>query len=124
MSRCLGLIVAGALLCVVGCSLDGFLAPSTTSDPQQFVVAESLNHVSGVLQDSLCEAGIMVLANREGQKERLAGVTESGKIFCIHLCAGAGAGGKRTVVRIQWDREPDEQFWRMVTRLLKAPDQE
>jgi hypothetical protein len=118
MSRCLGLRSVAALLCVLGCSHDGFLAPSTGPGRPGLVVEGSVAHVSETLQDGLCDAGIAVLAKRDGRNERLVGTSKSGKVFCLHLRPATAASSKSTVVSVEWGEDSDEQFWRTVTGLL------
>jgi hypothetical protein len=118
VSRCLGLSRVAALLCVLGCSHDGFLVPSTGPERSELVVAGSVTYVSGTLVDGLCDAGIAVVAKRDGRNERLVGITKSGKVFCVHLRPETAASSKSTVVSVEWGQDPDEQFWRTFTRLL------
>jgi hypothetical protein len=35
------------------------------------------------------------------------------------LSPDTAASGKSTVVNVEWGKEPDEQFWRTVTKILK-----
>ena len=118
MSRCLGLSCVATLLCVLGCSHDGFVVPSTGPEHSGLVVAGSVTYVSGTLVDELCDAGIAVVAKRDGRNERLVGITKSGKVFCLHLRPETAASSKSTEVSVEWGQEPDEQFWRTLTRLL------
>ncbi|HZY85250.1 MAG TPA: hypothetical protein VFE78_10500 [Gemmataceae bacterium] len=118
MSRCLGAATAGVLLlAVAGCSLDSFLTPFPgTPDPRQ-VVAAPLAQVAARLEEGLSEAGVPVLTKPVGREMRLAGMTKSGKVFCLHLYAEKVAGADRTLVRVKWDRGADDPFWQMVLEL-------
>jgi hypothetical protein len=120
MSRYLGLSRVVALFWVLGCSHDGVLVQSTGPGRPGLVVQGSVAHVSGKLQDGLCDAGIAVLAKKDGRNERLVGKTESGKLFCLHLRPETSASKENTVVSIEWGRDPDEQFWRTLTGLLAS----
>jgi hypothetical protein len=75
--------------------------------------------VSQTLQDDLTDAGIAVLAKREGRNERLVGTTKAGKMFCLHLHSAPAVDSVQTVVTVEWGREPDERFWQTVTGLLE-----
>jgi hypothetical protein len=118
MSRSLA-VVGVLLLASAGCSLTPFLAPS----PDQQVVSDSLERVAARIQDGLSEAGVPVLSKRVGTEVRLAGMTKSGKVFCLHLYAKKVEGADKTLVRVRWDREADEPFWQSVLRIMTAgPD--
>jgi hypothetical protein len=125
MSRCFGVVGAGALLLTVaGCALDAFLVPTAgVAGPQQ-VVAGSVAVVSAQLEEGLASAGVSVVTKRVATERRLAGITPSGKAFCLHLYEKNGAGGEKTLVRIRWGtRDTDEAFWRSVQAMLTtAPD--
>jgi hypothetical protein len=124
MSRCLGVAIAGVLLsAVAGCTLDSFLVPSAVVYGPKVVVAGSVTQVCAKLQDGLSDAGIMVQMNRVGSDLRLAGRTKSGTVFCLHLYEKKDkeAGGPKTLVRMQWDRGGDEEFWQMVVKMAAAP---
>lgn len=125
MSRCLGVVGAGALLLAVsGCALDAFLVPTAgVAGPQQ-IVAGSVAVVSAQLEEGLANAGVSVMTKRVGTERRLAGITPSGKAFCLHLYEKNGAGGEKTLVRIRWGtRDTDAAFWRSVQAMLTtAPD--
>ena len=119
MARCLRLFGVAGLLCAQGCLPDAFVVRSPEPQRPHLMVHDSVNHVSGTLQDGLSDLGILVVPKRVGQDQRLVGVTKSGKAYCLHLRAGKDANGESTVVSIEWGRDPDEQFWRTVTKLLK-----
>jgi hypothetical protein len=123
MSRCLGGVgIAALLLAVAGCTLDAFLVPTAgVSGPQQ-VVSGSVAVVSAQLEAGLADEGVAVLTKRVGTEQRLAGITPSGKAFCLHLYEKNGAGGEKTLVRIRWGtRDSDEAFWRSVLAMLSVP---
>ncbi len=122
MSRYLGMALAAALLgTACGCSLDAFLSPTAVVYGPKTVAAGSVSRVCAKLQDGLSEAGLMVQMNRVGSDVRLAGITKSGKVFCLHLYAHRDGGGKKTLVRMQWDRGGDEEFWQLVLKILATP---
>ncbi len=123
MSRYLGMAGAGALLvAVAGCTLDSFLTPSSGLAGSRQVVAGSVDQVAEQIQQGLSDAGISVLSKRVGSDLRLAGMTKSQKVFCLHLYGQTVRGEEKTLVRLQWDRGADETFWPMVLQLLAAPD--
>jgi hypothetical protein len=114
--------VAGALLLAAsGCSLDAFLAPSAVTYGPKTVAAGSLSRVCAELQDGLSDAGIMVQMNRVGSDLRLAGISKTQTVFCLHLSAKKDVDGSKTVVRMQWDRGGDEELWQLILKILAAP---
>ena len=115
MSRHLAAL-GGLLLLTSGCALTPLLAPHA----EQQVVAAPLDRVAARLQDGLSEAGVPVLTKRVGEEFRLAGMTKSGKVFCLHLYAKKIGGADKTLVRVRWDREADEPFWQTVLRITTA----
>ena len=118
MPRFLGVVVAGVLLlAVAGCSLTPLLAPH----PEQQVVADPIDRVATRIQDGLSEAGVPVLTKRVGQEVRLAGMTKSRKVFCLHLYAEKAGREDRTLVRVKWDRVADGPFWELVCKLAATP---
>jgi hypothetical protein len=122
MSRFLGVAGAGVLLlAVAGCSLDSFLAPFPGVTNRQQLVAGKLEQVSARLQAGLGDAGVPVLTKRVGNEMRLAGMTKSGKVFCLHLYAEKAGGEDRTLVRVKWDRQADGPFWELVCMLAATP---
>src|SRR3954454_24286599 len=111
MSRCVGLAGAGVLLLAgVGCSPGSFLTPFPGTSNRQQVVTDKLERVSARLEEGLSDAGVSVLTKRVGPEMRLAGMTKSGKVFCLHLYAEKEGSADRTLVRVKWDREADEAF--------------
>jgi hypothetical protein len=122
MTRSLGLACAGVLLlAAAGCGPGAFLAPFPFTSNRQQVVDDKMEQVSARLQAGLSDAGVAVLTKRVGPEMRLAGQTKSGKVFCLHLYAQKVDGADRTLVRVKWDREPDEAFWEQVLSLVAAP---
>jgi hypothetical protein len=122
MSRYLGITSAAVLiLAVIGCSLDSFLIAPTGLTGQKQVVAGSVAQVSAKLEEGFSEAGISVLTKQVGTEIRLAGQTKSGKIFCVHLYGEKVEGKDKTLVRVKWDRDADDEFWRMVLKLVATP---
>jgi hypothetical protein len=125
MFRSLGMAGAGVLLlAAVGCSLDSFVVPYVGTARRQQLVADRLDRVSARLQEGLSDAGITVLTKPVGSEMRLAGMTKSGKVFCLHLYAEKDGGADRTLVRVKWDREADGPFWDLVCKLVAPPASE
>jgi hypothetical protein len=122
MSRCLGMAVAGALLLAVcGCSLDAFLAPSAVPYGPKTVAAGSLSRVCAKLQDGLSDSGIMVQMNRVGSDLRLAGISKTQTVFCLHMSGQKDATGNKTLIRMQWDRGGDDELWQLILKILASP---
>jgi hypothetical protein len=119
MSRSL-VLVGALLLASTGCSVAPFLLPGGGLSREQLVVAAPLDRVATQLEDGLSEAGVPVLTKRVGQEVRLAGMTKSRKVFCLHLYAKQVEGADKTLVRIRWDREADEELWQTVVRICAA----
>src|SRR5579872_5214381 len=118
MSRSLGAATAGVLLLVVGgCSLDSFMTPfAGAPDPRQ-VVAAPLEQVAARLEEGLSEAGVPVVKKPAGREVRLAGITKSRKVFCLHLYAEKAGDADQTLVRVKWGSGADEPFWQLVLEL-------
>ena len=122
MPRCLGMAIAGALLFASsGCTLDEFLVPTAVPYGPRTVAVGSLSRVCAKLQDGLSEAGIMVQMNRVGSDLRLAGISKTRTVFCLHLSAKKDVDGTKTVVRMQWDRGGDEELWQLILKILATP---
>jgi hypothetical protein len=107
---------AGAwlLLLAAGCATDSFNLSFFASSPaREEVVAAPLDSVSASAQATLRNLGLFVSSNRDGDSVRLKSTTSSGEHFVLVLkrqMADQG-GGEQTRVRIEWDKNPDEQFW-------------
>lgn len=123
MSRCLGMAIAGVLLSTVaGCTVDSFLSPSAVVDGPKTLVTGSVSQVSARLQDGLSDAGMqMYPIKRVGSDLRMAGIKNSQMVFCLHLSEKRVPGGKKTLVRMQWDRGGDEELWQTVLKILTTP---
>jgi hypothetical protein len=122
MARCLSLYGITALLSALGCLPGAFVVQSPEVEPGRLIVQDSVAHVSGNLWEELSDLGILVIPKRVGQDQRLAGMTKSGKAYCLHLRPGKDGNGEITVVSIQWGGDPDAKFWQTVIKLLKAHD--
>jgi hypothetical protein len=114
--------IAGALwFAASGCSLDAFLAPTAVPYGPKTVVVGSLSRVCAKLQDGLSDAGIMVQMNRVGSDLRLAGISKTRTVFCLHLSTKKDVDGNKTLVRMQWDRGGDEELWQLILKILTTP---
>jgi hypothetical protein len=120
MFRCPRLSGLAAFLCVLGCSHDQLLVSPAVQEYSGVVVPRSVGYVSATLQDALFDAGIPVVAKRDGYNQRLVGMTKSGKVFCLHLRPLPEARNQSTVVSVEWGRDADEQFWNTINDLLRA----
>jgi hypothetical protein len=122
MSRRMGVICAGVLLlAATGCPPGSFLMSPSGSFGKPQVVSGSIDEVSARLQEGLSEAGISVVVASHNGELRLAGMTPAHKIFCIHLKRPKSASVEKTGIVVQWDRETDESFDRLVATLAAAP---
>ena len=121
MSRCFGWTWSAVLLlAVAGCTLDEFILPQmVVSGPKQ-VVTGSTSQVVARLQDGLSEAGIVVQPKQVGGDYRLAGISKSGTVFCLHVVEKKVAGGSKTLVRVQWDHGGDDELWKLICRILDS----
>jgi hypothetical protein len=115
MSRSVGIVCAVALL-TAGCLRD-VLAPGRAAPGTQTVSA-SMNVVSELLQQGLCDLGVVVREKSEPEEVKLAGLTRSGKVFCLRVRPEKVEGRPRSVVTIVWDGEADEAFWGQVLQIL------
>lgn len=118
MSRFMGVGCIIALLLVAGCSPDLLRVPFLGQARPQRIVTGSVVEVSCRLQEALSGAGISVLSKLQGDDLRLAGQTKTGKVFCFHLRKEQTPGAQKTRIILQWDREPDEDFWRTIVQPL------
>jgi len=94
-------------------------APSPGGD--QLVVAGTRSQVSSRIQDALVDAGIPVFEKRQGSDVTLTGQTGSHKVFTLILRREKleeGEKHEKTRVLVKWDREADEEFWRLVVQAL------
>jgi len=114
----MGVVCAGVLLLAIGCSPDLLRVPFLGPARPQLVVAGSVVEVSCRLQEALTDAGISVKSKLQGDDLRLAGQTKTGKVFCFHLRKEQTPGTPKTRIILQWDREPDEDFWRTIVQPL------
>jgi hypothetical protein len=115
------MVCFGVLLVAAGCSPDSFLVPFAGTGGQQVMVEGSVDLVEARLQDALSDAGATALPKRKGQDLCLIGMTRSRKVFTLVLSREKAEGSDKTRVRVQWDREADEEFWRKVVQPLAAP---
>lgn len=124
MFRCLGVAVAGLVLSALsGCTVDSFLSPvAFVSSGPKTVAAGTMSQVTAKLQDGLTDAGMtMYPVKRVGKEVRLAGITKSQLVFCLHLSAAKEAPGKKTLVRMKWDMGGDKELWETVVKILATP---
>ncbi len=129
MSRRVGAVCAGVLLvATVGCALNELRLPFGGPPSPHQVAAGRVEEVSTRLQAGLAEAGITVLTKFQGEELRMAGMTKGSKVFCLHLTREKPKGeekegrAEKTRVRLQWDREADEELWPTILRSLAAPE--
>jgi hypothetical protein len=123
MSGRIGVSCAAALLLAVAGCMPSFLA-LTAAPRQKHLVAAPVGTVAAMLETGLNEAGVSVLTKRINGEVRLAGQTETGKIFCLYVRPEKGEGGAQTAVVVRWDREADEAFWHSVVEMLTAATRE
>lgn len=122
MSRCLSGACAGVMLLTVAGCLDSFLAPPAVVWGPKIIVSGSVDELGAKLRRGLGETGILLQPKNIGDEYRIASQSASGKVFCLHLSPAKGAGGKKTLVRMQWDRGGDEELWTLVLKILDATD--
>jgi hypothetical protein len=123
MSRCLGIATVGGLvLALTGCTLDSFLVPNPPLHPYRQVVPGKVDEVADRIQEGLIPHGVSLMTKKEGNERRLAGRTKSGEIFCLHLYGQQAGGVNNTLISCQWNRSPDEAFWKVVVQIASAAD--
>jgi hypothetical protein len=121
MSRCLGMVCAGALLLAgAGCPPHSFLGFPGAAVYKQ-VVPGSVGQAAATLEAGLTDAGIQVVRKRLDGEMRLAGQAKSGKVFCLDLKREKTESGAATAVTVRWGWDPDEQLWQLVVAILTAP---
>jgi hypothetical protein len=123
MSRYLGAALAGVLLFAsAGCTIDSFLSPSAVVYGPKTVVTGSASQIAAKLQDGLSDAGMqMYPLKHAGADLRVAGIKNSSLVFCLHLSEKHVPGGRKTLVRMQWDRGGDDELWQTVLKILASP---
>lgn len=115
MRRCLGRTCGCVLLAAVaGCAV-------VTCGPKE-VVTGTVAQTAAKLQDGFREARIDVISKQAGEEYRLAGQSNSGTAFCLHLRQKKVGGTTKTLVSMWWDLGGDEELWKLVRQWLKAPE--
>ncbi len=124
MSRRTEMVCAAALLiAVAGCSASSFLLSWVGSGGKRQVVSGSVNDVAARLQASLGKFNIVVAVNpMDDGTVKLNGVTKSGKRFALVLKRQATSQGENTAISVEWEKDPDEEFWTIVLSLLVNPE--
>src|SRR5262249_37345115 len=122
VSRHLGILGAGLLLVAAsGCADGSFLVSWPGPGPKQQIVAGSVDQVSARLRAVLGNVGVAVTANPEGDNVRLSGTTKAGKKFSLLLKQQYVGGGQRTAIVVEWEKDPDEEFWLSVVQWMAPP---
>lgn len=122
MRCCLGIGCAGVLLlAAAGCTMDRFLVWQVMSYGPKAVVAGTVEEVAAKLQDGLRDAGLILQPKRMSSEYRIVSQWKSGMIFCLYLSPRKEGSGSKTLVRIKWDGEGDEELWHLILKILNAP---
>ncbi len=111
-----GLFAAsGALFCALtGCTLNKFNLNLLGTVTQRGTVLDgSLEVTAQATQQALRDMGLFVESSHGTDKVILTSTTKSGHRFTLNLCQHTVPNSDRVQTRIdiQWDKEPDEQFW-------------
>jgi len=108
----MGLVFAGVLLCGTGCTIDSLsLALNGGTIRREQTVNGSLDNVSACLQATLHQQGLVTIYSRDDESLRIKSTTTTGQKFLLELKRKKTAAGEQTVVRIDWEKNPDEKFW-------------
>ncbi len=126
MSRCLGMVCAGVLLCATaGCTLDSlFLSLTGSSNRKEQTVALSVNQASAAIHATLgSKFEIMVTQSKDGEEVHLEGQTKQGKKFAFILQKQKSDVGERTVVAFEGEKEAEGLLWDAVFLAMTAGPQ-
>lgn len=113
MIRFVGLLCAGLLIAVAGCTFD--LANTRVDvavklDDQ--AVEATLENAAEKIRTALERRGLQVAVSQDTNVVRLASTTKAGDKFTVVLTHGPSKGEKeRTRVRIEWETVPDRELW-------------
>jgi hypothetical protein len=118
MSRPVGAVCAVTLLLAAGCSSLALMLSGPRPERKQQVIACPMDQVSAHLQATLGRAGITVTTTPEGQGLRLDGITRLGRKFVLRLTRQPTDMGEKTRITLDWETDPDEQFWLTVLEML------
>jgi hypothetical protein len=104
------------LLAAVGCVHNGFLAQQPAAPRYARALNGTPASVAAALEAGFDSIDLLVLRKRDKGEIRLVGTALTGRPFCVHVRRGASAA--TTVVRVQWDGEPDERLWESIVGWL------
>ncbi len=125
MRRCLARACAGVLLlAAAGCTMDKFLVWQVMNYGPKAVVPGTVAEVSAKLEDGLGDAGLLLRKKRMGSEYRIASQWKSSTVFCLYLTQLKASDGNKTLVRIKWDGEGDEELWHLILKILHTPSAE
>jgi hypothetical protein len=115
----MGLVVAGVLVGVTGCTLDSLSLAVTGGPPsREQTLNGSLDSVSACLQGALHQQGLIFTYSRDDESLRIQSATRTGQKFLLVLKRKKSAAGEQTVVRIDWLKDSDEKFWQSLLEVV------
>jgi hypothetical protein len=115
MSRHAGMVCAGALLCAAaGCSFEAFLMSLPGPVGKSRSLPGPVDRVAVNLKTVLGNLNVNATEIRQGRDVRLEGVTRAGAKFALRLHQQYSTGGPHTLMTVEWDDEPDMEFWQML----------
>jgi hypothetical protein len=107
----MGLLCAGVLLGVTGCTLDSLtVAWNGGSVRREQTINGSLASVSASIKDTLVQQGLIFSTSYDDDSMKVQSAT-NGQKFWLVAKRKKTATGEQTVVHIDWEKNPDEKFW-------------
>jgi hypothetical protein len=109
------------LFLVLGCTPEFLNLSFQRSGPRrEQVVQGSLESVATTTQGVLRQSGLQVEAKPDGESVRLSSQTSNGQKFELVLTRQKTPQGESTRVRIEWEKDADEQLWFQLISVLAA----
>jgi hypothetical protein len=115
------MVCAGACVLLAGCWADGtVLRPGGEPAWGHLEVPAAPGSAALTAQMTLSNLGVRSQSGQAGEAKRLEGRTPSGQNFTLLLVGERSGAVEKTHVRIAWEKEADEEFWRQLKAALEA----
>jgi hypothetical protein len=122
MVRPIGLLCAGTLLLLAtGCTLDSFsLALTGESMRREQTIPGSLDSVSAAIRAALDQQRLVFSYSKTEDGLLLSSATSTGQRFFLALRRKKTAQGEQTVVRIEWVKDANPEFWQALLGVIAS----